>query len=160
LRFLPGAVADHLTSFGGCLTDSHQMSALRWLEAGATGSYGTVVEPCASPAKFPNPGVFLQHYLQGETLMEAYWKSVRMPGEGIFIGEPLAAPFDFEDIRRERGELVLTTWSLKPGLYQLESAPDLAGPFTPQHAYQIGFPPQALHIPDTGAAVYRMVSIR
>ncbi len=37
LRFLPGAMADHLTSFGGQLTDSVQMSALRWLEAGATG---------------------------------------------------------------------------------------------------------------------------
>jgi uncharacterized protein (TIGR03790 family) len=45
-QFLPGAVADHLTSFGGMLTDSPQMSSLRWLEAGATGSYGAVVEPC------------------------------------------------------------------------------------------------------------------
>ena len=62
--FLPGAVADHLTSSGGHLTDSRQMSALRWLEAGATGSYGTVVEPCAIPQKFPDPGVLLVHYLQ------------------------------------------------------------------------------------------------
>jgi threonine synthase len=30
------------------------MSALRWLEAGASGSYGTVVEPCNHPAKFPD----------------------------------------------------------------------------------------------------------
>jgi len=42
-HFLPGAIADHLTSFGGMLTDSPQMSSLRWLEAGATASYGTVV---------------------------------------------------------------------------------------------------------------------
>ena len=42
---MPGALADHLTSSGGMLTDSGQMSALRWLEAGATGSYGTVIEP-------------------------------------------------------------------------------------------------------------------
>ena len=46
LGFLPGAIADHLTSAGGQLTDSGQMSALAWLDAGATGSYGTVVEPC------------------------------------------------------------------------------------------------------------------
>lgn len=91
--FLPGAVADHLTSFGGMLTDSTQASALRWLEAGATGSYGTVVEPCNMPQKFPHPGVLMQHYLQGETLIEAYWKSVAMPGQGVFIGEPLAKPF-------------------------------------------------------------------
>jgi uncharacterized protein (TIGR03790 family) len=92
-RFLPGAVADHLTSFGGMLTDSPQMSSLRWLEAGATGSYGTVVEPCAFPEKFPNVTMLMSYYTAGETLIEAYWKSVLMPGQGIFIGEPLAAPF-------------------------------------------------------------------
>jgi uncharacterized protein (TIGR03790 family) len=92
-HFLPGAIADHLTSFGGMLTDSPQMSSLEWLEAGATGSYGTVVEPCNQLGKFPNVPVLLAHYLAGETLIEAYWKSVRMPGQGLFIGEPLAAPF-------------------------------------------------------------------
>jgi uncharacterized protein (TIGR03790 family) len=92
-HFLPGAVADHLTSFGGMLTNSPQMSSLRWLEAGATGSYGTVVEPCAFPQKFPNVTMLMSYYTAGETLIEAYWKSVAMPGQGIFIGEPLAAPF-------------------------------------------------------------------
>ena len=94
LGFVPGAVADHVTSFGGALTaEGGQMSALRWLEAGATGSYGTVVEPCNLPEKFPFVPVVTSRYLRGETLIEAYWKSVLMPGQGIFIGEPLAAPF-------------------------------------------------------------------
>lgn len=92
-QFRPGAIADHLTSVGGALTDSFQMSSLRWLEAGATGSYGTVVEPCNFPAKFPNPAIVMLHYFQGDTLLEAYWKSVAQPGQGIFIGEPLARPF-------------------------------------------------------------------
>ncbi|ACK71424.1 conserved hypothetical protein [Gloeothece citriformis PCC 7424] len=92
--FLPGAIADHLTSFGGQLTNSKQMSSLRWLEKGATGSYGTVVEPCNFPQKFPHPGIAMKHYLNGDTLLEAYWKSVAMPGQGIFIGEPLAKPFN------------------------------------------------------------------
>jgi uncharacterized protein (TIGR03790 family) len=92
-RFLPGAIADHLTSFGGMLTDSHQMSSLRWLEAGTTGSYGTVVEPCNFPQKFPHPGVVMYYYLRGETLLQAYWKGVQQPGQGIFIGDPLARPF-------------------------------------------------------------------
>ncbi|MBI5462068.1 MAG: TIGR03790 family protein [Gammaproteobacteria bacterium] len=157
LHFLPGAVADHLTSIGGRLVDSNQMSALRWLEAGATGSYGTVMEPCAHPTKFPNPGVMMQHYVQGETLIEAYWKSVQMPGEGIFIGEPLAAPFDFRDIEQKPGEIVVRTWSIKPGVYQLQSAPATIGPFQPVLNYQIGFPLDALRIPDRGAAVYRLV---
>ena len=99
-HFLPGAVADHLTSFGGMLTDSPQMSSLEWLEAGATGSYGTVVEPCNLPEKFPDVPVLLAHYLGGETLIEAYWKSVLMPGQGLFIGEPLAAPFAKHPSRR------------------------------------------------------------
>ncbi|MBI2801650.1 MAG: TIGR03790 family protein [Gammaproteobacteria bacterium] len=94
LGFLPGAVADHLTSAGGQLDGHGQMSALRWLEAGATGSYGSVVEPCNFPQKFPNPGLVLKYYLAGESLIEAYWKSVVWPGQGVFIGEPLAAPFD------------------------------------------------------------------
>lgn len=93
-RFLPGAIADHLTSTGGQLTDSGQMSILRWLEAGATGSYGTVVEPCNHLAKFPHPGIVIDHYLNGATLIEAYWKSVAWPGQGIFVGEPLAAPYN------------------------------------------------------------------
>lgn len=92
-HFLPGAVADHLTSFGGKLTDSRQMSALRWLDAGATGSYGTVVEPCNYAAKFTHPGLLLTYYLRGDTLIEAYWRSVAMPGQGLFIGEPLARPW-------------------------------------------------------------------
>jgi len=92
-NYLPGAIADHLTSAGGKLTDSSQMSSLRWLEAGATGSYGSVAEPCNYVEKFPRPNVVINRYLNGETLLEAYWKSVQWPGQGLFIGEPLAAPF-------------------------------------------------------------------
>jgi uncharacterized protein (TIGR03790 family) len=93
LHFLPGAAADHLTSFGGQLDSKTQMSALEWLRQGATASYGSVSEPCAHVEKFPNPLVLLDHYLQGDAVLEAYWKSVAMPGQGLFIGEPLARPY-------------------------------------------------------------------
>jgi len=93
LGFLPGALADHLTSTGGVLNGQHQMSVLRWLEAGATASYGTVVEPCNFPQKFPNPAIVMRRYLDGETALEAYGKSVAWPGQGLFVGEPLARPF-------------------------------------------------------------------
>jgi uncharacterized protein (TIGR03790 family) len=89
----PGAIADHLTSLGGILTGSGQMNILDWLQAGATASYGAVIEPCNFPEKFPHPGVLLQYYLNGSSLIEAYWKSVQQPGQGIFVGEPLAKPF-------------------------------------------------------------------
>jgi uncharacterized protein (TIGR03790 family) len=93
LVFRPGAVGDHLTSVGGLLDAIQQTTALEWLRAGATGSYGTVSEPCNHLGKFPSPMIFLSHYLRGDTLIEAYWKSVAMPGQGLFVGEPLARPF-------------------------------------------------------------------
>jgi uncharacterized protein (TIGR03790 family) len=93
LDFMPGALADHLTSLGGDLLENAQMSSLRWLEAGATASYGTVSEPCNHWQKFPNPSVLLKHYVQGNSAIEAYWKSVAWPTQGVFIGEPLAAPY-------------------------------------------------------------------
>jgi len=95
--YLPGAIAEHLTSTGGAGIGEHgQMKAFRWLEAGVTGSYGAVVEPCNYPAKFPNPQVLIPSYRDGKTLVEAYWKSVQQPGEGLFIGEPLARPWGKE----------------------------------------------------------------
>jgi uncharacterized protein (TIGR03790 family) len=93
LRFLPGALADHLTSYGGDLYGTGQMSSLRWLEAGATATYGTVSEPCNYWQKFPQPTVLLRHYLGGATAIEAYWRSVAWPMQGVFVGEPLAAPY-------------------------------------------------------------------
>ena len=93
LKFMPGALADHLTSYGGDLLEGGQMSSLKWLSAGATASYGTVSEPCNYWQKFPNSTVLLTHYLSGDTAIEAYWKSVAWPAQGLFIGEPLAAPY-------------------------------------------------------------------
>ena len=93
IDFRPGAIADHLTSTGGILTGGRQMSAEAWLKQGATASYGSVSEPCNILGKFPDIAVLLQHYSHGEPLLEAYWKSVAMPGQGLFIGEPLSRPF-------------------------------------------------------------------
>ncbi len=94
LQWLPGALADHLTSFGGQLAGrTNQTTALDWIRSGATASHGTVSEPCNHPQKFPHPLVLLGHYLQGATAIEAYWKSVAWPQQSLFIGEPLAAPF-------------------------------------------------------------------
>ena len=101
VHWLPGALADHLTSFGGdLLGNSGQMSALDWLESGATASYGTVSEPCNFVQKFPHPQILLFNYIQGATAIEAYWRSVAWPDQGVFIGEPLASPFGNEQRAR------------------------------------------------------------
>jgi len=62
-------------------------------QTGATATYGTVSEPCNFVEKFPNPLVLFEHYTHGETALESYWKSVQMPGQGLFIGEPLSRPY-------------------------------------------------------------------
>jgi uncharacterized protein (TIGR03790 family) len=91
--FVPGAVADTLTSFGGYLFEpSGQTPLLAFLEAGAAGSYGTVVEPCAYTQKFPDPVDYF-YQARGFSLAEAYYQSVLNPFQGLFVGEPLAAPF-------------------------------------------------------------------
>lgn len=120
LDFLPGAAADHLTSYGGVLSGrGDQMSALEWLEAGATGSYGTVVEPCNILGKFPDPSIMIPRYVQGETLLEAYWKSTAMPGQGVFVGEPLARPFGGYRLERDGDDFILQCRAVRPGRYRL-----------------------------------------
>jgi uncharacterized protein (TIGR03790 family) len=136
--YVPGAIADHLTSYGGQVPESGQMSALRWLEAGATGSFGTVVEPCNILAKFPNTSVLLPHYFRGESLLEAYWKSVWWPGEGLFIGEPLAKPWDGSSWTFVDGTLTITTNLLVPGIdYDVQWAPAPDGPWTTENTGSI-----------------------
>ncbi len=154
-HFLPGAIADHLTSAGGDLVGSSQMSSLRWLQAGATGSYGAVVEPCNFPGKFPAPGVVMAHYLQGETLIEAYWKSVQMPGQGIFIGEPLARPF--AGIRHDArdGILSLSARLLTPGLYDVQAAPSMIGPYRNVGRLAISWGTRQLRLDHLPPAYYR-----
>jgi uncharacterized protein (TIGR03790 family) len=94
IDWAPGALADHLTSVGGALDGQHaQSTALEWIASGATASFGSVSEPCNHRQKFPHPQVLLQNYVRGSTAIEAYWKSVAWPQQGVFIGEPLAAPF-------------------------------------------------------------------
>ena len=128
--YVPGALADHLTSSGGNLFGTEQMSALRWLEAGVTASYGTVTEPCAIADKFPAASVLVKSYFRGNTALEAYTKSVRQPSQGVFVGDPLARPFGTR-ATLVNGVLNIKTSSLEPGInYNLYSAPSASGPFS------------------------------
>lgn len=128
--YVPGALADHLTSNGGNLFGTEQMSALRWLEAGVTASYGTVTEPCAFAEKFPAASVLVSSYFRGNTALEAYTKSVRQPSQGVFVGDPLARPFGTRATWTD-GTLNIETSILEPGInYNLYSGSTAAGPFS------------------------------
>jgi len=158
--YLPGAVADHLTSYGGFIPQNGgQMSIVRWLEAGATASYGTAFEPCNYTDKFPNALALLPHYFRGETVIEAYWKSVNWPGEGVFVGEPLARPWGDAIITWEPPTLTIETYQFVPGkLYTLESGASADGPWTVLAA-DLGTPNNLrtkISIPDASAPFYRI----
>ncbi|MGX2028892.1 TIGR03790 family protein [Methylocaldum gracile] len=157
LGFVPGAMADHLTSFGGRLTENAQMSSVRWLEAGATASYGTVTEPCNILSKFPHPAVAMWHYLEGDTVLEAYWKSVARPGEGVFIGEPLAAPFAPQLIQH-KGLVTVKLFSPRSHMLALQAATSAIGPYrSAVKTYVLipGYNELSFQLPDTGA-FYRL----
>lgn len=91
---LPGAFAEHLTSYGGNLFDQigNQMSILDWVFNGFSGAYGTIVEPCAFTNKFVSPRLHYW-YARGFSMGESLWMSVRNPYQGIFVGDPLCAPY-------------------------------------------------------------------
>ncbi len=159
-RFLDGAVADHLTSFGGALSGAGQTTALEWLSAGATGSYGTSSEPCNFRAKFPEVGLVMAHYLGGETLVEAYWKSVHMPGQGVFVGDPLARPFGGVRVTHSAAGTVFATRALPPGNYLLEASRSSIGPFQPIRAVTVtGFGIRQLTLPPADPRFFRLRSV-
>ncbi len=94
LRLAPGALADHMTSCAGMLPDpcANQSTVWDWMQRGAVASYGTVSEPCAFEQKFPDPRSYFW-YWRGFTAGEAMAMAVRNPYQGIWTGDPLAAPF-------------------------------------------------------------------
>lgn len=154
--YLPGAMADHLTSTGGVLFDVGQMSILKWLEAGATGSYGAVVEPCNFPQKFPLPTLAIAHYLQGETLIEAYWKSVLMPGQGIFVGDPLARPYGAYTSTYADRELRIQTPAIEPGVYAIQASPSMMGPYRDVGRLQVPWGSKELKLSPVPPGYYRV----
>ena len=106
------------------------MSILDWIRAGATASYGTVTEPTANPSKFPQPVVLVSQYFHGNTALEAYNKSVVVPYQGVFVGEPLARPFGTQAYFAH-GVLSIKTSILKKGIpYSLIAGKSCSGPFT------------------------------
>jgi hypothetical protein len=100
-RILPGAIVEHLTSFGGVMREhSGQTPLSAFLKHGAAGASGTVTEPYAIQAKFPSPFIHV-HYARGATLAEAFYQSVQGPYQLLIVGDPLCAPWKQEAARAE-----------------------------------------------------------
>jgi tetratricopeptide (TPR) repeat protein len=92
-QFVPGAIADNLTSLGGVMTSgAGQTNLSELIKAGAAGSSGTVTEPYALQEKFPHPNMYVA-YARGASLAEAFYLSVTGPYQLLIVGDPLCQPF-------------------------------------------------------------------
>jgi hypothetical protein len=89
---LPGAILEHLTSFGAVMAPSGQTKFTEFLRYGAAGASGTVMEPLSIHYKFPNPMIHA-HYAEGCSLAEAFYQNVGGPFELLIAGDGLARPF-------------------------------------------------------------------
>lgn len=93
LSLLPGSFADHLTSFAGKFDTASQTKMSRWISKGASGTSGTVEEPCNYSGKFPHARLHLFHFA-GLSLGEAWMRSMAWtPFQNLLYGDPLTRPF-------------------------------------------------------------------
>ncbi|MFO7871206.1 MAG: TIGR03790 family protein [Kiritimatiellia bacterium] len=90
--YLPGCMAEHLTSLAGVFDSGGQTKLSAWIAAGCTASAGTITEPYSIWTKFPNARFYV-HYASGCTIIESYYQSVRCPLQILPVGDPLAAPW-------------------------------------------------------------------
>ena len=91
-KFVPGALCDNFTSYGGWWSKAKQTQLTDFLNAGAAGASGTVYEPYTIPPKFPDARLHV-HYARGCTLAEAFYQSVNSPFQLLIVGDPLCCPF-------------------------------------------------------------------
>ncbi len=90
---LPGAICEHLTSFGGAMHEASGQTPLsELLRYGAAGASGTVTEPFAIQAKFPTPFLHV-YYASGCSLAEAFYQSIHGPYQLLIVGDPLCRPW-------------------------------------------------------------------
>jgi len=95
LTLVPGAFADHLTSYGATFDLISQTKISQWISHGASGSAGAVEEPCNYNGKFPHAR-FHVYYFQGLSLGESYLRSVQYaPFQSLLYGDPLTRPFAY-----------------------------------------------------------------
>lgn len=95
LALVPGAFCDHLTSYAGTFDGGGQTKCSRWIAKGASGSSGTVEEPCNYPGKFPHARLHV-YYAAGLSLGEAWFRSLAyLPFQQIFVGDPLTRPWSY-----------------------------------------------------------------
>jgi hypothetical protein len=93
IGILPGAFCDHLTSLAGTYDSTSQTKMSQWITKGASGTSGTVEEPCNYSGKFPNARLHVW-YAQGQSLGESWLRSLNsVPFQQLFNGDALCRPY-------------------------------------------------------------------
>lgn len=93
ITLIPGAFADHLTSFAATFDTSSQTKMSEWIRKGASGTSGAVEEPCNYTGKFPHPRLHAV-YAQGLSLGESFLRAhAGTPFQTLFVGDPLTRTF-------------------------------------------------------------------
>lgn len=93
MTIVPGAFSDHLTSFACTFDDTGQTKASEWIRKGASGSAGTVDEPCNYPGKFNTASLHV-FYVEGMSMGEAYLRTLGFtPFQQLFLGDPVTRAF-------------------------------------------------------------------
>ena len=86
---MPGAICEHLTSFGGMMNEGDGQTPLsEFIRHGAAAAAGTVSEPFALQAKFPTPFIHT-FYAQGCSIAEAFYQSLSGPYQLLIVGDAL-----------------------------------------------------------------------
>ncbi len=95
MTILPGAFCDHLTSFAATFDEGSQVKMSRWIVKGASGTSGTVEEPCNYDGKFVAPNLHLQ-YFRGLSLGESAFRSLTyLPFQTLFYGDLMTRPWAY-----------------------------------------------------------------
>jgi hypothetical protein len=83
-----------------------------------------------------------------------------MPGQGVFVGDPLARPFGGVRVSHSAAGTVISTRALPPGNYLFEASRSTIGPFQPIRAVRIaGFGVRQLTLPAGDNRYFRVRSV-
>jgi hypothetical protein len=84
---------------------------------------------------------------------------VRMPGEGLFVGEPLARPWGGASVDWGGSTLTITTTILEPDVdYDVQAGPTMDGPWDTVFTGSVPYPVEiAIAIENATAPFYRLV---
>ncbi len=91
-KFVPGAIAENLTSLGAAFETPQQSKLTALLHAGVAMSSGAVAEPYSLQPKFPLP-VMYAYYIEGVSAIEAFYLSTTSPYQLLIVGDPVTQPY-------------------------------------------------------------------